>query len=438
MKKVFLGILSLFLVSSSLVAQEDADKLFKKAARAYSAFNLDPASNEAKLEEAKSMIVEAMKSEELAGQAKAWQTKGDIYSTSVSQDLAKRIVTPDHPVTDIDGALLANEAYLMAAKKAVKKFETKDAMTGLQANIGNLSRIGIMNYQDGEQGEALKNFMAVLDAHKALKEGGSESPLDDKEEYNNSLYLIALSAMNSDDLPTAAKYFDELAANEYNDAAVYDGIYKTNIDTNPEKALDALRKGRELFPDETSLLFTEINYYLKEGKLDVLTDKLKTAIEQEPDNVSLYSTLGNVYDNLFQNADKDGDKVKGQEYFDLALNYYEQALAKDPAFSDATYSIGALYYNKAAAKTQEMDKITGFSKSELAASAALQEEVFALFDQALPYFQEVEKGNPNDTNTLIALKEIYAKKSDFTLSKEFKTRLEVVQDGGQNETAYFK
>jgi hypothetical protein len=40
-------------------------------------------------------------------------------------------------------------------------------------------------------------------------------------------------------------------------------------------------------------------------------------------------------------------------------------------------------------------------------------------------------------NTLIALKEIYAKKDQLDLSKEFKTRLELVQGGGKNEKSYF-
>lgn len=38
---------------------------------------------------------------------------------------------------------------------------------------------------------------------------------------------------------------------------------------------------------------------------------------------------------------------------------------------------------------------------------------------------------------LIALKEIYAKKDQLDLSKEFKTRLELVQGGGKNDKSYF-
>jgi hypothetical protein len=60
-----------------------------------------------------------------------------------------------------------------------------------------------------------------------------------------------------------------------------------------------------------------------------------------------------------------------------------------------------------------------------------------LFKTALPYFKIAEKLNPNDTNTLIALKEIFARDNDFEKSGEFKKRLETVQGGGKNESSYF-
>ena len=45
--------------------------------------------------------------------------------------------------------------------------------------------------------------------------------------------------------------------------------------------------------------------------------------------------------------------------------------------------------------------------------------------------------DPNDVNTLIALKEIYARKDQLDLSEEFKKRLDNVQSGGTNPTSYF-
>lgn len=186
-------------------------------------------------------------------------------------------------------------------------------------------------------------------------------------------------------------------------------------------------------------MFAEINSYLKKGKLDELTDRLKQAIKQEPGNVGLYVTLGNVYDNLYQTMSKEKNDAKATEYFNEAKNYYEQATAKDPSNVDAVYSVGALYYNKAAIRTQEMNALPeDFSSAGLKKLKTLRDEVMLLFDQSLPYFQKAEGINPNDANTLIALNEIYARKEEEVLSAEFKKRLEVVKGGGKNPAAYFK
>jgi len=389
-------------------------------------------SNADKLAEAKDMIKIALSSDEVAATAKAWQAKGEIYSTSVGQDLGMTLVNPAHQITDVKGATIANEAFMMAAKKAVKKYEMKEAMEGLKANISNLSNVGIIQYKAQKFADAYANFNGVMDAHKALKEGGVESPLDGQDEYNNALYLAGLGAQGAGEVDAAGKIFDELAAADYKDAAVYDGIYKANIESNPEKAIAALEKGRKLFPENTSLLFTEINYYLRENRLDELTDKLKTAIKQEPENVTLYSTLGNVYDNLFQRENKAGNTEKEAEYFNLALDYYNQALKIDPDYSDATYSVGALYYNKAAAMTTQLQALADdYSKAGIAKYKAKQTEITGIFDQALPYFEKADAANPNDSNTLIALKEIYAKKDDIVKSNEYKARLEALQAGNK-------
>ncbi|MCY7327942.1 MAG: hypothetical protein LH618_05300, partial [Saprospiraceae bacterium] len=100
------------------------------------------------------------------------------------------------------------------------------------------------------------------------------------------------------------------------------------------------------------------------------------------------------------------------------------------------YMLGALYYNKAAAINQEMTTLDN-SQAALKRYKTLNEQMLALFDQALPHFQKAESLDPNDLNTLLALNEIYARKED-DLSLEIKKRLDVVKGGGKNATPYFK
>ena len=87
---------------------------------------------------------------------------------------------------------------------------------------------------------------------------------------------------------------------------------------------------------------------------------------------------------------------------------------------------------------KELQKLDAdYSKEGIRKYDAKKAEVFAQFDNALPYFQKAEALNPNDRNTLIALREIYAKKDDLVISNEFKKRLENI-DNKINNTSYFK
>src|SRR5262249_18183745 len=126
-------------------------------------------------------------------------------------------------------------------------------------------------------------------------------------------------------------------------------------------------------------------------------------------------------------------------YFTLAKGNYSTALSKNQDNVDANYSLGALYFNKAAVRTQEMNALPeDFSSAGLKKMESMKNEVMGLFDQALPYFQKAESVDHNDMNTLIALNEIYARKDDEVVSPEIKKRLDTVKGGGKNTSSYFK
>jgi hypothetical protein len=61
-------------------------------------------------------------------------------------------------------------------------------------------------------------------------------------------------------------------------------------------------------------------------------------------------------------------------------------------------------------------------------------EVFA---QAMPYFQKAEAMNPNDRNTLTAIREISVRLGKMDIGDEFKRRIENIDAKKTNE-AYFK
>lgn len=441
MKKIFLSCLSLILVLGSVQAQT-GKKALGKASKAIQAFNLDQ-SNTAKLQEAVDQIAVAEKDAETAGTVKTWLKKGEIYGVIATQITnVKTVGIGDlSALPQVDRpAYNSFMAFEKAFGMAEKKYEKKDALKGLAMAQGTLSNLGIYAYDEQKYDVAYENFSSVLKAHDILKANGGDSALDaSPEQLNEQKYITGLAALNANKTSDASKLFQDLYKANYDKAAIYEALYK--IESENSSAADAyqyLEAGRKKYPDDVSLLFAEINHFLKLNKLDVLISKLEMAIEKEPDNMSLYATLGNVFDNLYQKAAADGDGAKADEYFKKALERYNQALAKDPKYFDAIYSIGALYYNKAAAMTKELVALEGdYSKEGLKKYEAMKEKVFTQFDEALPFFKKAEKLNPNDANTLIALKEIFARKDDLATSNEFKSRLEKVQAGGKNDASYF-
>lgn len=439
MKRVILSIFSLLLVAAMAQAQ-DGKKAFGKAKKAFGIYNLDPQNNKGKLQEAIDELSIAEADSELMGEAKTWQLKGDVYNEVATQFVAARQLSlPAEELPKVEmAANSAYKAYVKALDLSEKKYESKDALRGIRSAQSNLYNLGIFNYEDGKYAEAYGSFVEIIEAHKVLKKNDTESSLDAEEDYNQQLYITGLAALNAEKASDAASLFEELYNKNYDKPAIYEALYKINAEDDIEKAYAYLDKGRQNYPDDVSLLFAEINHFLKINKLDELIGKIKVAIEKEPDNVSLYSTLGNVYDNLFQKELEAGNEEKAQEHFDNALQYYNDALSKKPDFFDAIYSVGALYYNKAAAKTQELNELSSdFSKEGLKKYEEKKTEIFALFEEALPHFKKAESMDPNDVNTLIALKEIFARKDDLATSNELKARLEKVQSGASNDSSYF-
>jgi tetratricopeptide (TPR) repeat protein len=438
MKKVLFTMLSLFLAVGISSAQEDGAKLAKSAGKALTSYNIDPSGNAAKLGEARDKIEQALKLPEVQAIGSAWQTKGEIYSTLLQKDLALRTIDPKAKLKGDNDALVAFDAYKKAYELATKKYEKGDAIKGILEVQPSLINIGVSKYEIKEYDKAFLSFKASVESHNLLKANNQKSYLDDPNQYNDQVFFTGLIGSMANRCADAIPFLETPALAD--SAKTYDPLYNCKLAVGDEAgAAKVLTEGRKRFPEDPGLLFAEINSYLKAGKLAELTGRLEQAIKQEPGNVGLYVTLGNVYDNLYQGALKEKNDAKAKEYFDQAKLNYTNGLAKNPDHVDANYSLGALYFNKAAVRTQEMNALPeDFSSAGLKKMESMRNEVMALFELALPFFQRAESVDPNDMNTLIALNEIYARKDDEVLSPEIKKRLDVVKGGGKNASAYFK
>ena len=442
MKKLFFGLVA-FLLFTGVANAQDASKAYKNAKRALSAYLLNPTENAGKLAEANEEMTVALTGAEEQTMAKVWITASEVYYEMVAAE-TKALYIPGSEAELSEGientAMKAIEAANKALELAEKKYERKDALAKMSEAAQQLNIIGGTYLDGGKYAEAYPMMAGVMDVHNTLVANNTKSFFGTEEDVNRQKYITGFCARMAEEDAAAIGYFKDLYEIEYDEAGVYSSYFQllAKDKANEAQALEVLEMGKKRYPGNTDLLFAEINYYLKENKLDQLVGKLKQAIEKEPDNVSLYSTLGSVYDNLFQRETKAGNTEAADQNFANAMEYYQQALKIDESNFFTHYSIGALYYNKAAVYTEELIELeSDLSREGLKKYNAKKEEVFKFFDDALPYFKKAESLNPNDRDTVIALKEIFARKDDLALAKEFKDRLQKIQNGEDVGNSYF-
>jgi tetratricopeptide (TPR) repeat protein len=431
MKRFFLGTF-LVLLSISLINAQEYKKQLKNANKTLSKYFIDPVANKADLATAIASIDQIFSADDAKADPEAWLTKGQIFNEIAKAEMNKKVLDPAYELATPNAGLDALAAFNNAMAKAVKKSHTKDALDGIRMNEDLTNNIAITFFQAQDYDNAYVNFDGTLKAHKTLKDNKLPSRIDDPAIKNDQLFYTAVSGhfgKNKEYKDGALMLFEQLYVAGKAQPLVYEALFTHYSEKDITKAMQYLDAGRAANPDDNGLLFAEINYYLKEGKLEVLTDKLKAAIEKEPENVSVYNTLGNVYDQLNQKERTAGNIEKAEEYFKLAYGYFEQVISKDPKNFDAWYSRGALFYNKAASMTTKLNELSNdFSSAGTKKYNAIKADMDTEFKKALPYFLKAEELDPKDMNTMIALKEIYAREGELDKSAKYKEKIDALNN----------
>jgi len=444
MKKFLLSLCAFVLVVSSVFAQ-DAEAIFKEANKTWK--NYATAGGDEKMDllaTAADKLDMAIKGVDALDEKKAtklFKLRGDVYNELATQSVARYQLDPSFKITDMQASIKSFDAYKMLYEKASKKYAKRDAMDGMKNAVQGMRNMGSVAFQQQDYANSYHNFFNLSNGFDYLKEKGQKSdvfPTD--KEYNDNLLYAALTANAADMKAEARPIIERLYEEKFDDPGVYENMYKIYAEEDQEKALKVLAEGREKYPDSEALLIAEINYYMSNNKLDELVGKLEKAIELDPSNTSFYLALGSTFDNLTQRELKAGNKEKSNEYFEKAKKYYNETLGIEADNSTAVYSIGALYYNRAASMLTEliaMEEKGDYSQAAMAKQTEMRADILKEFESALPYFKDAEKLNPSDMNTLLALKEIYARKDDFEMSGVFKKRIEQLNAGEKLESSYF-
>ena len=455
MQKLLLSTFVALFATAAGFAQSGEDAL-KDASKSLSKYSTTQDMME--LQSAVDNIEVAMEDATVTSDYKSYLEAGEIYTAAASSYINNRATQEGQAElatmqgteageTEVIKPLLANatvkaaNAFMKAYEMSEKKGGKRDALQGLETLQPHISNEGIYAIRDERYDEAYNAFETSVAVHDFLVANGGSSTFEGNDEaLNNERYFAAASALNEKAYDKAEPYLINLYESDYEDAEVYNGLFQLYSGKgDQENAFKYLNEGREKFPESTPLLFAEINYYLAEGRLDELTDKLELAIQAEPNNMSLYSTLGQVYEQLYnKEIDANPESEKANDYFDKAIANFERGLAVEEDNASLIYMIGALYFNRAAKMTTQLVELSNdLTKEGQAKYETLEGEINDEFDLAFPYFKKAEMTDPSNRNALIALKEIYARRDDFEASNEFKTRIERLDAGETITESYF-
>jgi tetratricopeptide (TPR) repeat protein len=103
---------------------------------------------------------------------------------------------------------------------------------------------------------------------------------------------------------------------------------------------------------------------------------------------------------------------------------YKKAISIDTVYFDALYNLGAMHYN---AGVEVYNKVKDLPMSKEKEYNTGKAKYTASFNKSLPYLEKALTLAPNDVNTLLSLKEVYAKLDNFTKSGEMKKRIEALK-----------
>jgi tetratricopeptide (TPR) repeat protein len=421
MKKLLFGILSLLIVFN-LQAQKTGKDAVKQAEKDLKAFFKDMATN-------KDMAIKTLDEMEAnfgtPEKADAFIKKGDLYKKILEEEEKKGFIDPNYEIILPFTAERAMSSYM----DALGTDKQKDALKRLPDIMGSMTFLGNKAFDNKDYNAAFKTYNDIIKIHEVLNENEKDSSFDTPEALNqHKFYTIVAATYSADiDLSEAEGLIKDLYEAKYDHSFIYESYFNLLKEKDKEKAEAILTEGREKYPDDNGLLYAEINYYLQTGQLEKPIGNIKKAIEQDPNNVSLYTTLGSVFDQLNQQKRADGEIEEADEYFGEAMTYFQMAIEKDPENSDANYSLGALYYNKAATMTDMINELsTDYSAEGTKKYEAAKEEMVELFKQAQPFFEKSHMLNGSNRNAIIALKEIYARLGDFDKSTEMKNKLDAL------------
>ncbi len=294
-----------------------------------------------------------------------------------------------------------DKAY-QAIQKAEELDEENANLLDIQQTLlvlsENFFNAAAIEYNEENFGQASELFF------KSYKVSESFESID-----TSTLYNAGLSAEMAGNIDDAYDYYVEVEEYEYDQPFLYSSLANISVQKeNFEEATDWINKGRERYPENLDLIFSEANIYLTTGNIPEAERVLEIAIERDPDNPNLHYAFAVNYDQM--SRDTLYSKEERQFAYNEAIKAYEKAIELKPDYFDAIYNLGAMHFNEGIALYVEAEEILR-EDMDFQAYEEKEKEVLELWREAQPYleqaFEMIDEDDSNYEVVLRSLRELY-------------------------------
>ncbi len=353
--------------------------------------------------QAKEHIDAVMEHEEALEDPELWLLKARFYLEVAVTENPEFQQLAEQPVDKADAAM----------KRAVELDTDNSHLIEIQQNMLFLSEL---IFNAGVDAYNHERWTAASDYFLRAYEIGRTFEATD----TTTLYNAALSAEFGGEYENAMDMYLQLKEMEYDEPFLYSSLSNLSLFLGDTVAgTEYIQQGRERYPENLDLIFTEANIHIFTGDVQEAERILDLAISRDPENPSLYFAFGANYDRMAQDTLYEPEERAFA--FDEAVKAYEKALELEPEYFDATYNLGALYFNRGLQLFEEAENRLRETQ-DFARYEQDEQEFREVWLEAQPYLERslelIDEGHEAHRTVIISLVELYARTNQLEKLQE--------------------
>lgn len=350
---------------------------------------------EKRYDKAKAAADASVVHEKTSGVPKAWLHRGQVYQ-AIYQDTSRKVNELDAEAEE--KAVASFVKCLQLDKTGVYKNEVKGGLaTSASGLLNKIEKYYMPTNQFDKAAAACEILKTALpyDFDELFKRRNITA--------ENILYIQYRNYYSAGNVAKTKELGDQLIAINFKMPLIYTSMAKTMLSQkDTTAALSYLDKGLVLFEDNMDLLTLQIDILMLQKKNDLLKQKLKTALEINPDSDVLHAVLANLYGKLGEtdNAEKE----------------YLAAIEINPKNEFAQFNLGAMYFN---AGNEWNKKYNDLSAKETAKMKEYEAKSDNYFKKAIVNFEAYYKLKPDDA-VKQRLRQLYTRLGETEKANQYK------------------